>query len=109
MLEPLFDTHASLDALVLYSSRATECRDVYNALGLAFGEEPGALPRGAGRYTTRLPLGPVLEIRPVAEGTRTVGLGLRLALDAAETDPPLARGEHLLTDPDGRGVAVTVR
>ncbi|QVJ00149.1 hypothetical protein KGD82_14925 [Nocardiopsis eucommiae] len=106
MPEPLFATHACLDAIVLYTSRAEECRDFYNALGLAFGEEPG--PDGPRRYSSRLPLGPVLEIHPAPDVHRAGDLRLSLALDVTETDPPLSRGEHLLTDPDGRRVDVTV-
>ncbi|MBQ1079638.1 MULTISPECIES: hypothetical protein [unclassified Nocardiopsis] len=108
MPESIFATHACLDSIVLYTTRAQECRDFYNALGLAFGEEPDPVRDGPSRYTSRLPLGPVLEIQTAPDGHGASDLRLSLALDVTETDPPLSRGEHLLTDPDGRRVDVTV-
>ncbi len=108
MQESIFDTHACLDTVVMYTTRVEECRDFYTSLGLAFGEEQHPLADGSRRYSCRMPLGPVLEIHPATGRHRTSDLGLSLALDATETNPPLARGEHLLTDPDGRKVDVTV-
>ena len=108
MQESIFDTHACLDALVLYSTRADECREFYSTLGLAFGAEYAPLGDGPTRYSCRLPLGPLIEIQAATEEHRTSDLRLNLALDITETDPPLARGKHALTDPDGRRVDVTV-
>lgn len=108
MQESIFDTHACLDAIVMYTTRVEECRDFYTSLGLAFGEEHYPLADGLRRYSCRMPLGPVLEIHPATNNHQTSDLRLSLALDVTETNPPLSRGEHLLTDPDGRKVDVTV-
>ncbi|WP_017586784.1 hypothetical protein [Nocardiopsis ganjiahuensis] len=108
MQESIFDTHACLDTLVMYTTKVEECRDFYTSLGLAFGEEHSPFADGPLRYSCRMPLGPVLEIHPATDHHRTSDLRLSLALDVTETNPPLSRGEHLLTDPDGRKVDVTV-
>ncbi|WP_017582112.1 hypothetical protein [Nocardiopsis valliformis] len=108
MPEAMFDTHACLDAVVIYTDRVEECRDFYASLGLSFGEERYPLADGLMRYSCRMPLGPVLEIHPTTHDHRTSDLRLSLALARADTNPPLSPGEHLLTDPDGRKVDVTV-
>lgn len=90
--------------LVLYSPRLEACRDFYSDLGLTFAaEQHGQSPR---HYAAVLSDGTVFEIYPARPGRETGVLRLGLALPGASANPPLAPGPHLLTDPDGRTIAV---
>lgn len=90
--------------LVLYSPRPEECRDFYSDLGLRFAtEQHGQGPR---HYAAVIADGTVFEIYPARPGRESGILRLGLTLAGANATPPLAPGQHLLTDPDGRTIAI---
>jgi catechol 2,3-dioxygenase-like lactoylglutathione lyase family enzyme len=90
--------------LALYSPRLEECRAFYSDLGLRFAsEQHGQGPR---HYAAVLADGAVFEIYPARPGRETGILRLGLAIVGAAATPPLAPGHHVLTDPDGRTVAI---
>ena len=90
--------------LVLYSPQLEECRDFYSDLGLCFAaEQRGQGPR---HYAAVLADGTVFETYPARPGCETAILRLGLAITGASATPQLAPGHHLLTDPDGRTIAI---
>ncbi|MEN3264395.1 MAG: hypothetical protein V7646_1289 [Pseudonocardia sp.] len=87
--------------LVLYSERVEACRDFYASLGLdLLREQHGG---GPVHYAAELPDGLVLEIYPGSPGRSTGRLRLGLVVPATAQLP---KGEHKVTDPDGRVVVV---
>ncbi|RCG20995.1 glyoxalase/bleomycin resistance/dioxygenase family protein [Sphaerisporangium album] len=97
---------ARASLLVIYSTRAEECRDFYEELGLGFREERHG--GGHEHVAAELPGGLVLEIYP-ATAERATGF-LRIGFDLdGDASPGLPRGRHVLVDPDGRKVEVNVR
>ena len=90
--------------LVVYSPRPDECRRFYQDLGLDFTRERHG--EGPKHHAAVLGGGTVLELYPARPDRRTEALRLGLAVDGARAVPPLPRGRHLLTDPDGRTVEV---
>lgn len=95
---------ARLTLLVLYSPQLDECRRFYQNLGLAFAVERHG--QGPEHYAAVLGDDAVFELYPARENRQTDVLRLGLAIDGTAAAPPLARGHHLLTDPDGRTVEV---
>jgi catechol 2,3-dioxygenase-like lactoylglutathione lyase family enzyme len=86
---------------VLYSERVEACRDFYASLGLdLLREQHGG---GPVHYAAELPDGLVLEIYPGSPGRSTGRLRLGLVVPATAQLP---KGEHKVTDPDGRVVVV---
>ncbi|WP_017612932.1 VOC family protein [Nocardiopsis salina] len=93
---------ARVSLVVLYTEHLEECRAFYAALGVPLVPEQ----HGTGPEHYAAELGKtVVELYPAA-GRPTGRARLGLDVEAAETDPPLAPGRHLLTDPDGRTVDV---
>ncbi|WP_329121327.1 glyoxalase/bleomycin resistance/dioxygenase family protein [Streptomyces sp. NBC_01465] len=90
--------------LVLYSPRLEECLTFYGDLGLNFATEQH--DQGPRHYAAVLADGMVFEIYPARAGRETGIMRLGLAVTGASATPPLAPGHHLLTDPDGRTVAI---
>lgn len=88
--------------LVIYTERLDACREFYDALGLPLVREQHG--NGPVHYAAEFPNGFVLELYPARSGQATGRLRLGFTLADSELPP----GEHLLTDPDGRTVAVTV-
>lgn len=100
----LTEPGASLTLLVLYSERLEECRDFYARLGLdPVVEQHGHGPR---HYAADLPGGTVLELYPATAARVTGAARLGLTVPGGTAEPPLARGRHVLVDPDGRKVDV---
>lgn len=94
----------SLGYLVLYSPDPVACMDFYEGLGLRFvRERHGAGPE---HWAAELTGGLVLELYPAPAGAATVPLRLGVGVGADECG--LAPGRHLLRDPDGRVVDLTV-
>ncbi|AWZ05052.1 MULTISPECIES: glyoxalase/bleomycin resistance/dioxygenase family protein [unclassified Streptomyces] len=90
--------------LVLYSPQLEACRDFYSDLGLRFAtEQHGQGPR---HYAAVFADGTVFEIYPARPGRETSVLRLGLTIPGTSAKPPLAPGHHLLTDPDGRTIAI---
>ena len=90
--------------LVLYSPRLEECRRFYGDLGLRFVTEQHGT--GPVHYATTFADGTVLELYPARPGRETGALRLGLTVPGTGATPPLAPGPHVLTDPDGRTLAV---
>ncbi|MFF9035938.1 glyoxalase/bleomycin resistance/dioxygenase family protein [Streptomyces sp. NPDC014892] len=95
---------ARVTLLVLYSPQLEECRRFYQDLGLDFTAERHG--QGPEHHAAVLGDGTVFELYPARPDRRTDALRLGLAVNGARATPPLARGRHLLTDPDGRTVEV---
>lgn len=88
--------------LVIYTEQLDACREFYTGLGLPLvREQHGSGPE---HYAAELPSGLVIEFYP-GKPDRTTG---RLRLGFTVTGGDLAPGDHTLTDPDGRTVALTV-
>ncbi|RJL19504.1 VOC family protein [Bailinhaonella thermotolerans] len=93
----------TVSLLVIYTRRLEACVEFYSSLGLRFGEERhGEGPRHFAAVTGD---GFVLELYPA--GTRAETGRLRIGFTCGETGA-LPPGTHLLRDPDGRTVEVTV-
>jgi len=88
--------------LVIYTTQLEECRAFYAGLGLPLVREQHGT--GPVHYAAELPSGLVIEIYPGRPGRTTGRLRLGFTITGGDLDP----GEHVLTDPDGRAVAVTV-
>ncbi|MGQ0575993.1 MAG: VOC family protein [Pseudonocardia sp.] len=86
--------------LVIYTDRLNACRKFYSDLGLPLVREQHG--QGPVHYAAVLPSGLVLELYPAGRGDATGRI--RLGFDVAASS--LAAGEHLLSDPDGRTVAI---
>ncbi|MDX3637914.1 glyoxalase/bleomycin resistance/dioxygenase family protein [Streptomyces sp. MB09-02B] len=95
---------ARVTLLVLYSPRLAECLRFYQDLGLDFTAERHG--RGPEHHAAVLGDGTVFELYPARPDRRTDALRLGLAVPGVRADPPLARGRHVLTDPDGRTVEI---
>lgn len=90
--------------IVIYTSRLEECRVFYASLGLPLRLESHG--PGPEHYAAELDDGTVVELYPA--GTRGETGRLRLGFNttaAAGLEP----GRHLLKDPDGRKIEVTVK
>ncbi|MFJ6215078.1 glyoxalase/bleomycin resistance/dioxygenase family protein [Streptomyces sp. NPDC092296] len=96
------------DLIVLYTDHLDACRAFYTSLGMDFAKERhGAGPE---HYAATLHSGTVFEIYPATSrrpATGSLRLGYTTTQDA--TLPPLAPGRHILTDPDGRTIALHVQ
>lgn len=100
------DAHAPNPAaratlLVVHTERLDACREFYTGLGL----DPVREQHGSGpvHYAVELAGGLVLELYPGRPEHTTGPLRLGLTVPASGRLPA---GEHVLTDPDGRVVAV---
>ncbi|WP_322779733.1 VOC family protein [Frankia sp. Cas4] len=96
-----------LSLLVLYTSDIAGCQAFYESLGLVFTAERHG--NGPKHVAARLAGGSVLEIYPAGRNGSTGALRLGFVLSTSHF--PQARlplGQHLLRDPDGRAVNVTV-
>ncbi|WP_322762397.1 VOC family protein [Frankia sp. Cr2] len=96
-----------LSLLVLYTSDVAGCQAFYESLGLVFTAERHG--NGPKHVAASLAGGSVLEIYPAGRNGSTGTLRLGFVLSTChfpETSLPL--GQHLLRDPDGRAVNVTV-
>ncbi|MEO3857818.1 glyoxalase/bleomycin resistance/dioxygenase family protein [Acrocarpospora sp. B8E8] len=90
--------------IVIYTDRLDACHAFYTGLGLDFNREQHG--RGPEHYAATL--GPiVLELYPTGTGQPTGRLRLGLTIPTT-FGPALPPGQHTLTDPDGRTVAVTI-
>ncbi|MGF7236909.1 MAG: VOC family protein [Frankia sp.] len=96
-----------LNLLVLYTSDVANCRAFYEELGLEFtAERHGDGPEHA---AASLADGAVLEIYPAGRKTPTGTLRIGFTLPAGQRSAiQLSVGRHLLRDPDGRAVEVSV-
>lgn len=93
-----------LSLLVLYTGRLEACREFYAGLGAVFAAERHG--QGPAHWAAVLADGTVFELYPARPGRETGALRLGLTVEARAAVPPLAPGDHLLTDPDGRTVEV---
>lgn len=98
------DEPCRLTLLVLYTPQLERCRDFYAGLGLTFAAEQHG--QGPQHYAAVLTDGTVFELYPARPGRQTDALRLGLAIDGRAATPALTPGHALLTDPDGRSVAV---
>jgi hypothetical protein len=96
------DGEAGLGADGAGSPTVTKSQGVRRGAPLKI-EDPGQGPR---HYAALLADGTVFEIYPARPGRETGILRLGLAITGASATPPLAPGHHLLTDPDGRTIAI---
>lgn len=90
--------------LVLYTPQLEECRNFYARLGLAFTTEQHG--HGPEHFAAVLADGTVFELYPSTPGRQTNTLRLGLAIEGNAASPPLDKGHHQVTDPDGRTVEV---
>lgn len=90
--------------LVVYTPQLEECRKFYAGLGLAFTTEQHG--RGPVHFAAILADGAVFELYPSTPRHQTNTLRLGLAIEGNAADPPLDKGHHQVTDPDGRTVEV---
>jgi hypothetical protein len=93
----------ALNLVVVYAERLAECRAFYTALGLPLRREQHG--DGPVHYAVVLAGGSVLELYPATSSRSGSGLRLGLSLPRGGRLEP---GEHVLRDPDGRTVVVTV-
>ncbi|MDX2396265.1 VOC family protein [Streptomyces sp. DK15] len=94
----------NVDLLVIHTTRLEACRDFYAGLGLEF--VPERHGDGPDHYAAVLADGSVIELYPA---TRRPETGyLRLGLTAGRGSLTRVAGRHILTDPDGRTVVLTV-
>lgn len=95
-----------LNLLVLYTADVANCRAFYEQFGLEFtAERHGGGPE---HVAACLADGTVLEIYPAGRKTPTGPLRIGLTLAAGRRGCIHLSGQHLLRDPDGRAVEVTV-
>ncbi|MFJ6777644.1 VOC family protein [Streptomyces yangpuensis] len=96
---------ASIDLLVIHTTRLEACRDFYAGLGLDLVPEKHG--NGPDHYAATFADGGVLELYPAARRPETgyLRLGLTAPPHGAGGRPP---GRHTLADPDGRTVVLTV-
>ncbi|MGW7331266.1 hypothetical protein ACWGIU_22290 [Streptomyces sp. NPDC054840] len=94
-----------LELAVIYTTRLDACRDFYQGIGLDLVHERHG--DGPEHYAAGLADGGVLELYPATSRPETgyLRLGLTAPPNAAGFLPP---GRHVLTDPDGRTVVLTV-
>ncbi|WP_062432333.1 VOC family protein [Herbidospora daliensis] len=91
-----------IDLVVLYTDRLDECHAFYSGLGLTFQQER----HGTGPEHFSTQLGPtVLELYPAGDKPPTGRLRLGLTVCAGHGFAP---GNHTVTDPDGRTIALSV-
>jgi len=96
----------ALTLVVLYCSDVTACREFYGSLGLPLDREQHG--SGPTHFAARTSGGTVLELYP-ADGRESTGpIRIGLAVEHGSITLPLAPGDHVLEDPDGRRVVVTV-
>ncbi|MEV4000804.1 hypothetical protein [Actinomadura sp. NPDC049753] len=90
---------------VIYTSRLEECRAFYAGLGLDL--RPERHGTGPDHFAAVLDDGAVFELYPAGarEPTGRVRLGFAAESGTTGLDP----GRHLLHDPDGRAVEMTVK
>ncbi|MFB4300980.1 glyoxalase/bleomycin resistance/dioxygenase family protein [Actinomadura sp. NTSP31] len=88
---------------VIYTTRLEECRAFYAGLGLHL--HPERHGSGPAHYAAVLDEGVVFELYPAGAGEPTGRLRLGFT---TRTAPTLEPGRHVLQDPDGRAVEVTV-
>jgi catechol 2,3-dioxygenase-like lactoylglutathione lyase family enzyme len=91
-----------LNLVVLYTSALDACLGFYESIGLTFVRERHG--SGPEHHAAVLGGGAVLELYPARDGRVTGQLRLGLSVVGS----PLSVGRHVLTDPDGRVVDVTV-
>ncbi|MEW9531931.1 VOC family protein [Microbispora sp. NPDC049125] len=91
--------------IVIYTERLDEVRDFYAELGLTFTKEQHG--GGPVHYATTIDT-TVIELYPAGDRPPTGRLRLGLTIPAGASRKPLPVGEHVLSDPDGRAVAITV-
>lgn len=95
----------TVDLLVIYTTRLEACRDFYADLGLDLAPERHG--NGPDHYSVTFADGGVLELYPAARRPETGHL--RLGLTAPSPGAGGREGgRHVLTDPDGRTVVLTV-
>jgi catechol 2,3-dioxygenase-like lactoylglutathione lyase family enzyme len=96
-----------LNLLVLYTSDVAACRTFYAELGLTFTTERHG--NGPEHAAAHLAGGAVLEIYPAGRHSPTGTLRLGLTLSAGYGERfHICGGRHLLRDPDGRAVEITL-
>ncbi|MFG2621837.1 VOC family protein [Streptomyces sp. NPDC048507] len=99
----------TIDLLVIYTTRLEACRSFYAGLGLELVAERHG--NGPEHYAVTFADGAVLELYPAAHRPPTGHLRLGLTAPApapADGEAGPGTGRHVLTDPDGRTVVLTV-
>ncbi|GIH28206.1 hypothetical protein Aph01nite_65160 [Acrocarpospora phusangensis] len=91
------------DLIVIYTDQLEACRIFYSGLGLMFAREQHG--QGPEHYAAAVG-STVLELYPSGDKPPTGRLRLGLTIHTAD-GLPLPPGQHILTDPDGRTVALT--
>lgn len=99
---PAEGTETMISLLVIYTHQIDACRDWYEALGLDLVREQHG--NGPVHYAATLPGGAVVELYPAGQRPPTGRVRLGLTLPANSRFPT---GHRVLTDPDGRRVALT--
>ncbi|RVX41141.1 hypothetical protein EDD27_3611 [Nonomuraea polychroma] len=92
--------------IVIYTDRLQECTDFYTSVGLPLQIEQHG--NGPEHYATELGT-TLFELYPTSErrpATGSLRLGFRIPDHAVARELP--PGRHLLTDPDGRTVALEI-
>lgn len=93
-----------IDLAVIYTTQLDACHEFYSGLGLDFVPEQHGT--GPAHYAATLAGGGVLELYPA--DTRPATGHLRIGFTAPAAARHLPTGRHVLTDPDGRTVVVTM-
>ncbi len=96
----------ALTLVVFYCSDVTACREFYGSLGLTLDRERHGT--GPEHFAARTAGGTVLELYPANGREPTGPIRIGLAAERENIIIPLAPGDHVLEDPDGRRVVVTV-
>ncbi|MBL7489633.1 hypothetical protein I6A60_05515 [Frankia sp. AgB1.9] len=96
----------ALTLVVLYCSDITACREFYESLGLTLDREQHGT--GPVHFAARTSGGAVLELYPADQREPTNPIRIGLTVERGNITIPLSPGNHVLEDPDGRRVAVTV-
>ncbi|WNI20427.1 glyoxalase/bleomycin resistance/dioxygenase family protein [Streptomyces sp. ITFR-16] len=89
---------------VIYTDHLDDCRAFYSGMGLDFGKEQHG--QGPEHYAAVLDGGAVFELYPSGDRAPTGRLRLGFTMHAGPVGHPV--GRHVLTDPDGRTVVLTV-
>ncbi|MEO3973846.1 VOC family protein [Streptomyces sp. CAU 1734] len=91
-----------IDLIVIHTGRLEACHAFYTGLGLNFAPERHGT--GPDHWAAVLGDGAVLELYPAGDRPATGRLRLGLTASGGSAAP----GRHVLTDPDGRTVVLTV-
>jgi hypothetical protein len=92
------------DLTVIYTERLDDCHAFYSGLGLPFEKEQHGT--GPEHFASVLDGGAVFELYPAGDRPPTGRLRLGFTGRAGTAGHPV--GRHVLTDPDGRTVVLTV-